>query len=91
MSRLLSNLGSGTQSDIETDIFTRMLTNQIFDTEEIRKDWTSQYEYVGIAALGSDTSLPLWNCVRCTWTNGHKTRIQFRSKVVWDNRYIGWN
>ena len=91
MSRLSYNLGYGKYADVELDTFTRILTSQIYDTEEIRKDWDYPFEYVAIADIGSDTSLPVWNCIRCTWDNGHKIRVQFKSNISWDNRINGWS
>lgn len=90
MSQLSVPLGYGKRASIETETFTRILKGRINDNEEIRKDWCMPYEYVAIADAGSSVSDPVWQCVRCTWLNGCKVRVQFRANIRWTERTINW-
>lgn len=95
MSRLHYDLVADRKTaDLELDVFTRILTGQIYDNEEVRMDkpesYNNGFEYCGVAELGSDPSLPVWNCIRCTWMNNRKVRMQYRSNIIWNNRSGGW-
>lgn len=94
MALIVTENWSGGFSVHESDKFTRIIFGQFAATEEVRIDRPSSYdngfEYVAIAPSGSDTGLTVWSCVRCTWANKHKTRMQFRENISWDARTIGW-
>ncbi len=83
------------QGVIELDVFTRILKGEIYDSEEVRKDFDGSYgigaEYVGVALAGSSTSDEVWNCVKCTWINNHKTKLQFKANISWDSRISVFN
>lgn len=90
MSLLSIKLGNGKEGIVEVDTFTRMLNNQIYDSEEMRlergSDLTLSYEYMGIAPSGSSTSLPVWSCIRKTWANSRCTRVQYKDNIAWSNK-----
>lgn len=94
MSLTTFELGYGKTATVELDVFTRILNNQIYDTEEMRVEkpinYLFGYEYVAIALSGADTDKPIWACVRRTWLDNHVTRIQYKSDVTWDFKSIGW-
>jgi hypothetical protein len=94
MALVLLNLGYGKAGIYEVDKFTRILDAQVYDSEEIRIERPDSYgngfEYVAIAPVGSDTGISVWACVRCTWVNKQKVRMQFRDNVSWDSRAVGW-
>ncbi len=91
MGRLRFDLVSDRKSaDLELDVFTRLLTGQVSDGEEVRKDWEGNFEYVGLAEAGTNPEAPVWNCVKCTWVNGRRVRFQFKSNMSWTNRTMGW-
>lgn len=90
MSQLQVSLGYGKIGIIELDTFTRILNDQIYDTEEIRKDFNGNYEYVAIALSGSNVDDSVWNCVRVTWLNGHRIRVQFQSNISWTTKDLNW-
>lgn len=94
MSRLQSRLGYGRVGDVELDSFTRLLTNQIFDNEEVRLDkplsWDNTYEYVSLALAGSSIDDPVWDCIRRTWVNNRCVRMQYQPNIAWSNRANGW-
>lgn len=83
------------QGVIELETFNRILQGDIYDYEEIRMDkptdYTNGFEYVGLAPTGSSIFDPVWSCVRCTWVNMKKTRMQFRANMPWDLRINGWD
>lgn len=83
------------QGVIELDVFTRILKGEFYDDEEVRIERPGSYilgeEYVGLAKAGSSVFDPVWNCARCVWVNGKKTRMQFRSNIVWEDRITGWS
>ncbi len=82
------------QGIIELNVFTRLLEGEIYDFEEIRKDspldYTDGYEYVGLAPSGSSIADPVWSCIRFTWENSRKTRMQYKADMTWNNRTQGW-
>ena len=95
MSRLHYDLVADRKSaDIETDVFTRICTEQFFDTEEVRMDkpqtFDGTFEYVGVAETGSATSDAVWQIIRVTWTANRPTRRQFQPDMIWDDRTQGW-
>ena len=95
MSLLTQNLGYGQTGTIEIDVFTRLMVGNIADTEELRLDvpgtFDNTYSYIGIAESGSNPSDLVWSCIRCSWTNNRKTRIQYRTNMAWSDRAQGWN
>lgn len=76
------------------DTFTRLLQGQFYNTEEVRisrpTSFSNGSEYVGAAPTGSATSETIWKVVKCTWENYHKTRLQYREGISWDNKEFGW-
>jgi hypothetical protein len=94
MSLLQYSLGYGKSAIVETDTFTRILAGQFYDYEEVRSekpsDYGTGYEYVATAPNGSDPSDFVWQCIRCTWVNNKKSRLQFRENLSWTNRSQGW-
>lgn len=76
------------------DTFTRILQEQIKNTEEVRFDqpqtYNNTFEYIGIAPAGSLTSDFVWGIIRVSWVMNKKIRIQFQDNVAWDNRTQGW-
>ena len=72
------------------DAFTRLLQGQINNNEEIRREFTSAAEYVGLALTGSLTSNLVWNVVKKTLINNHTIRLQFQTGISWDDRTLGW-
>ena len=90
-----TKLGYGNYGIAESDTFARICKEEFYDTEEVRFDFPSNFNagfsYVGLAFSGSDTSLPVWNCIRCTWLNGKQIRRQYQAGMVWDDRQNGWN
>lgn len=94
MSLATFRLGNGKTGTIELDAFTRMLNNEIYDTEEMRLErpvgYEYGYEYMGLALSGSSPSEPVWCCIRRTWLNKTVIRIQYKSEVIWDFKWIGW-
>lgn len=91
MAQLETELGYGKRAIIETDTFTRLLKGEVYDDEELRKDVSGAYEYVALAKDGSASSAAVWYCVRVTWQDGHKTRMQYRADIRWDQKDQGWN
>ena len=95
MSQLQTRLGYGQTGVIELDAVTRILNGQFYDNEEVRIDrptlFDNAFEYVAVAPDGSKTSDPVWYCIRCTWVNNRKTRLQFRENIAWDDRAQGWS
>lgn len=77
------------------DDFTRIVQGQFNNNEEVRIDRPGNYaggfEYIAIAPTGSSTASAVWSCVRCTWSGGHKVRMQYLENIAWDDRAIaGW-
>lgn len=92
MSRYRTRLGYGHTADVEADEFTRILTEQFLDDEEVRFLRTPTIEYCGVAKVGTSTSLPFWTCLRQTRDmNGKVSRWQIQFNVIWDNVDQGWN
>ena len=95
MRQLSHSIGYGTTATTDIDDFSRIRLGHFRDNEEVRYDRPGSYsgtcyEYVGVAEQGSGTNLPVWNCVRLTWNNGHRVREQFKQNVAWDDRAQGW-
>ena len=88
--QFLERLPYGNSVVVELDTFTRMLNDQILDTEEIRKFWAGPYEYVCLAPSGSPLNEPVWCAIRVTWINGKKTRIQFQENMTYSDITSGW-
>lgn len=91
MSLLSLPLGYGRTATIESDVFTRMLTNQICDGEEVRMDKPSDYsgavfEYMGLAESGSNIVAPVWSCIKKSYYNKRCVRIQFKAGIAWVDR-----
>jgi len=74
--------------------FTRILTGQFKDNEEVRLDkpafYLNSFEYVGIALVGSSIEDDVWDVVRVEWLNNRKIGILFRSAISWADRAVGW-
>ena len=94
MSVVQTPLGYQKFAYIELDVFTRILASQFWDNEEVRVSkpsaYTDGYEYIAVADSGSSPTEPVWSCVRCTWVNNKRTRIQFRKNLSWADRSEGW-
>lgn len=79
---------------LELDSFARILNGHIYNTEEVRferpQNYLNSFEYVGLAPLGSLPTDPVWDCVRCSWVNNRKIRMQFQAKIPWETRSVGW-
>ncbi len=90
MSLVSFRLGNGNTGTVEIDCFTRLLNNQIYDTEEIRKAWYGNYEYVCVGPLGSSIYEPVWNAIRTTWINGKRFRVQYQPNLAYAYITDGW-
>lgn len=95
MSQLTLNLGNGKRGTVELDTFTRMLTSQIYDTEEMRMSrpisCANGFEYMAIAISNSSITDNVWSCIRRTWLNNKCVRIQFKENIAWsDKDIISW-
>lgn len=68
MSLVASSLGNGLHEIKEADLFTRILTNQFEDNEEVRYDMpdtqVNTWAYIGVAKAGSSILDPVWACMR---------------------------
>jgi hypothetical protein len=92
MSLLSLPLGYGRSAIVESDVFTRMLNDQIYDNEELRmdkpSDYTSGYEYLGLALAGSSITNAVWCCIKRTWQNNRCIRVQYKAAIPWTDRAI---
>lgn len=94
MAQIVTELGYGKQSIVEDSTFTRLLSGQVYDDEEIRReaftDDGSGYEYVGVAKAGSGVEDQVWCVIRRSFTSNRCSRVQFRADISWSNRSQGW-
>lgn len=74
------------------DTFTRILQNQVYETEEIRRaapsSFVGSYEFIAFGPKGASTGASVWDCVRCTWSMGKKVRFQYLENISWDDREV---
>lgn len=94
MGKLTVNLGYGHTGTAETSTFARLLRGEVEDDEVLQFDRTSYlptgFEYVAVAPTGSQDTDYVWNCVRCTWINNRKIKMQYRANIAWTERFNGW-
>lgn len=91
MSTVTSRLGYGQTGTVTSDLFTRMMHEEFFDDEEVRKQWINGNEYIGLATSGSDPSLPVWSVIKITWQNNLRVRWQYANKCVWNSADQSFN
>lgn len=95
MALLVTKLGNGQSQAIENDTFSRMCKEDFYDWEEVRFDiplaFNQTFSYVAVAPAGTSPSALSWACIRASWFNGRKVRMQFREGISWDDRSSGWN
>lgn len=87
--------GTITSNPQLTQNFGRILNEQFNDNEQVLVDvpqsFDNTFEYVGVANNTASPSDPVWMVIRVTWILNRKTKMQFRSSVIWNNRTLGWS
>ena len=78
-----------------SDVFRRLATGDVLDTEEVRIDipavLASGYIYKGYAPDGTATSATSWDVMRVSLdVNGNPSRQQYQTGISWDSRASGW-
>lgn len=90
MARLHIRLGNGRTGTLELDDFSRIQHEDFYDYEEVRKIWVGNYEFIAVAENGASIYEPVWKCVRITWLNGKKMRIQYQENIAYSDINNGW-
>lgn len=87
--------GTITSNPQLTQNFGRILNEQFNDNEQVLFDkpqtFDGTYEYIGVANNTASTSDPVWMAIRVSWLLNRRTKMQFRTSLVWDNRVAGWS
>jgi hypothetical protein len=96
MSQIQTRLDPSRSQIEEIDVFTRLLTGQIWDEEEVRylrpTSYINTWAYVGVAKSGASPLDPVWSCIRRSYDGRGKIyRDQFRESIAWTDVESGWN